>query len=286
MAEPTTTRPRVTPITWIGLFIALFGMLIVRQVVNQIGPTKLHQRGRQRSRNVAGCVCLLLVVKLGEGLPLTSVGLGTARWLKSIVWGLLLTVACSVVAVLLIKLTGYSGGGGKMMDKLPLWLITLIVTRAGVVEELCYRGYAIERLQLLGLPRWLAAAVPLIIFGVGHWTGGWANIVIALALGGILAVFYLWRRDLVANMIGHFLVDFVGNFCRDSCTDLFSCLRPIAETQTTGGNDACCSPIIFALRGVRSSSPAPAFPPAAASRIFADRKASGREGSRFTSRIS
>jgi membrane protease YdiL (CAAX protease family) len=44
-----------------------------------------------------------------------------------------------------------------------------------------------------------------------NWTGGWANIVIALALGGILAVFYLWRRDLAANMIGHFLVDFVGN---------------------------------------------------------------------------
>lgn len=97
------------------------------------------------------------------------------------------------------------------MDKLPLWLITLIVIRAGVVEELCYRGYAIERLNALGLPRWLAAAIPWAIFAVAHWTGGWANIVIALALGGILAAFYLWRRDLVANMIGHGLVDFVGN---------------------------------------------------------------------------
>jgi len=35
--------------------------------------------------------------------------------------------------------------------------------------------------------------------------------VIALALGGILAGFYLWRRDLVANMIGRFAVDFVAN---------------------------------------------------------------------------
>jgi hypothetical protein len=38
---------------------------------------------------------------------------------------------------------------------------------------------------------------------------GWSSI--SLALGGILAVFYLWRRDLAANMIGHFRVDFVGN---------------------------------------------------------------------------
>jgi len=29
--------------------------------------------------------------------------------------------------------------------------------------------------------------------------------------GSILAVFYhQWRRDLLANMIGHFLVDFIG----------------------------------------------------------------------------
>ncbi len=202
----------MTPITWIGLFIALFGMLIVRQVVNQIWPEQNFTSAVVKEVGMwLVAFALLLVVKLGEGLPFTSIGLGTARWAKSIGWGLLLTVVCSVVAVLLIKLTGYSGEGGKMMDKLPLWLVTLIVTRAGVVEELCYRGYAIERLQLLGLPRWLAAAVPLIIFGVGHWTGGWANIVIALALGGILAVFYLWRRDLVANMIGHFLVDFAGN---------------------------------------------------------------------------
>jgi len=74
-----------------------------------------------------------------------------------------------------------------------------------------FGGYAIERLEALGLNRYVAAAVPLIIFSVAHWTGGWANIVIALALGAILSGFYLWRRDLVANMIAHFLVDFIAN---------------------------------------------------------------------------
>lgn len=37
------------------------------------------------------------------------------------------------------------------------------------------------------------------------------NILIALVLGGILTAFYLWRRDLVASMVGHTLVDFVAN---------------------------------------------------------------------------
>ena len=36
-------------------------------------------------------------------------------------------------------------------------------------------------------------------------------VVIALVLGIALTFFYLWRRDLVANMIGHFLVDFISN---------------------------------------------------------------------------
>jgi membrane protease YdiL (CAAX protease family) len=31
-----------------------------------------------------------------------------------------------------------------------------------------------------------------------------------LVLGAVLTLFYIWRRDLVANMIGHGLSDFLG----------------------------------------------------------------------------
>jgi membrane protease YdiL (CAAX protease family) len=155
---------------------------------------------------------ILFIVVRCEKLPLRSIGLGTARWWKSILWGCLIVVASFPVAMLLLKLTGYTGGeAGDAFSRLPVWVLTLIVTRAGVVEELCYRGYAIERLSALGLPRWLAATIPLLIFGFAHWTGGWGNIIIALGLGGVLVLFYLWRRDLVANMTGHFLVDFIPN---------------------------------------------------------------------------
>jgi uncharacterized protein len=204
---------RVAPITWVGLFVALFGMLIVRQAVNHFWPdaTVTSAAIKEAGMWFVGLV-IIVIVKLGEGLPLSSIGLGTVRFWKSILWGLLLGVVCLVVAGVLVTLTHFTGGeAGKAMEKLPTWLVMLIVVRAGVVEELCYRGYAIERLHALGLPRGLAAGVPLVIFGVGHWTGGWANIVIALVLGAILALFFVWRRDLVANMIGHWFVDFVGN---------------------------------------------------------------------------
>ena len=94
---------------------------------------------------------------------------------------------------------------------LPVWLIFLIVVRAGVVEELFYRAYAIDRLERLGFGRIASSLIPLAIFAAAHWSGGLANSLIALSLGAIFTAFYLWRRDLVSNIFGHFLIDFVAN---------------------------------------------------------------------------
>ncbi len=211
MSDPIPQRPGFA--TWLGLFIALFGMLIVRQLVNHFWPTPTFFSAVLKEGGMwCVAVVLLIIIRVGERLPLSSIGLGTARWGKSILWGLLVGVACLLVAGGLVALTHFTGGeAGKAFEKLPTWLLSFIVLRAGVVEELCYRGYAIERLHALGLPRGFAAGVPLLIFAVGHWTGGWSNILIALVLGGMLALFFIWRRDLVANMIGHWFVDFIGN---------------------------------------------------------------------------
>ena len=213
MSNTVAPTRRTSPITWLGLFVAIFGMLIVRQAVNHFWPGLTFTAAVIKEVGMwLVALVLLVIIKVGEGLPLSSIGLGTARFGKSILWGCLLGVVCLLVGGLLASLTHFTGGeAGQALGKLPVWLVWLIVLRAGVVEELCYRGYAIERLHALGLPRWVAAAVPLIIFGFGHWTGGWANIVIALVLGAILALFFIWRRDLVANMIGHWFVDFVAN---------------------------------------------------------------------------
>jgi len=157
-------------------------------------------------------LALIVIIRRGEHLPMRSIGLGTARWWKSILWGFVVAVVSAVVVGALAYVTGYGHGpGSAAFEKLPLWLITAIVLRAGVVEELFYRGYAIERLRMIGLGRFWSVAIPLVIFSFGHWSGGAANILIAFAAGLILTGFYLWRRDLVANMIGHGLVDVVAN---------------------------------------------------------------------------
>ncbi len=112
----------------------------------------------------------------------------------------------------LVKVMGLSHeGSSATFDRSPLWLVVMIMFRAGIAEELFYRGYPIERFQAMGLGKLASAAIPLIIFGVGHYTGGVANILIALVMGGVLSGLYLWRRDLVTCMIAHTLVDLVAN---------------------------------------------------------------------------
>ncbi len=210
--DSNRTGPSATAVTWVGLFIALFGILIVRSGVSLFYPEFSFTATIWKESLTWLCViALLFIIKRGEGLPLRSVGIGTTSVKSSILWGAILTVLCGVVGGVVSSLTHFKGGEtGAALAKLPVWLVVFVVLRAGVVEELFYRGYAIERLQRLGLNRWWAGLIPLLIFGFGHWTNGWQNVVLALALGAVLTVVYIWRRDLVANMIGHFAIDFLS----------------------------------------------------------------------------
>lgn len=207
------TPERKSVVTWAGLFLSMFGMLVVRQAFR----ATTTEPGTTLTLAQEACMFLIAggliwLVRGAERLPLSSIGIGTSPTWKSLGWGVVTAVACVIPAALLVALTGYGHGqASRAFAKLPLWVVTVVVIRAGVVEELCYRAYPIERLQALGFGRWISWLVPLVIFALAHWTGGAANILIALVLGGVLTAFYQWRRDLLANMFGHFLVDFVAN---------------------------------------------------------------------------
>jgi membrane protease YdiL (CAAX protease family) len=211
--EQPSLPTKVSHATWAGLAIALFAMVAIRQVFVFFVPEITFASAVLKEVLIwVSALALIVIIRRGEHLSLRSIGLGTARWWKSIFWGFIIAIVSAVVVGALAALTGYGHGpGSAAFEKLPLWLITAIVFRAGVVEELFYRGYAIERLQMVGVGRLWSVAIPLVIFSLGHWSGGSANILIAFAAGLILTGFYLWRRDLIANMIGHGLVDFVAN---------------------------------------------------------------------------
>ncbi len=206
---PQAERSGLT--TWIGLFVALFGLFLIREAIRTVN----HDPGTALviAREVlcfASAGALLVLVKHGGKLPLTTIGLGTSVWWKSALWGLVTMLLCGGAAELCGMVTKDGSGTTSPFDRLPLWVCVLIVFRAGIVEELFYRGYAIERLRLMGAGRFASAALPLFLFAVGHYAGAWVDLLQPLVLGGILTGFYLWRRDLVANILAHTLVDLVG----------------------------------------------------------------------------
>jgi CAAX protease family protein len=205
-------RSKISPFTWLGLSISLLGFVALRLAFQVLGTSTSVTAGLWKELAVwIMAAVLLVVVRFGERLPLSSIGLGVAPWRQSLRYGGILAGLCGVTAWFVISFTGYGHGPGSAeFNKIPIWFETLVVIRSGIVEELFFRGYAIERLEAIGCSRVLSAAIPLALFAATHWTGGIENVILALVLGAVVTLFYLWRRDLVANMIGHGLSDFLG----------------------------------------------------------------------------
>ncbi len=199
--------------TWFGLCLSLFSLIAISRLFHALAPQPGTALTLAREAAMFACSGLLLwIVRRPERLPLSSIGIGTSPLWKSLAWGVVMAAACVIPAALIAHFAGYAhSAASHNFDNLPVWLITLIVVRAGVVEEFFYRAYPIDRLERLGFGRIAASLIPLVIFAAAHWSGGLVNSLMALSLGTIFTAFYLWRRDLVSIIFGHFLIDFVAN---------------------------------------------------------------------------
>jgi membrane protease YdiL (CAAX protease family) len=168
--------------------------------------------GREAFFWALGAIVVLYVL-IVERRPLSSIGWNGISW-KTFAFG-----AAGAVAVLafagavvvfglpLLHLV-QNGEALKKMAALPYGLRFAIVLRAGIVEELLFRGYGIERLRELTGNKYVAGAITLALFSLAHLSHwGMAQIAVAGAAGLVLTALYLWRRDLATNIVAHFLVD-------------------------------------------------------------------------------
>ena len=86
-----------------------------------------------------------------------------------------------------------------------------LAIRAGVIEEVFYRGLAIEQLSVFTGRRWLSALMAAAVFTLMHALHfDWVQLIPIGLVAIILAVLYLWRHDLWANILAHFAVDAAG----------------------------------------------------------------------------
>jgi len=210
-------RNRLSPVTAAGLILAMFGtplfLWLFRLDVGDadaLGPYLLRELVV-----FLMAAALLVLVRKGEGLPFASLGWHTDRLGRSVLWGLLGVIACVIGLVAcagIAQLMGWKIGLQEppKFDP-PLWAVTITVLRAGVTEELFYRGYALERLRTLTGSPWAATILTVVPFALFHYRQGPAGILIAGVAAVILTGLYLKRRDLPAVMLTHFSVDFIPN---------------------------------------------------------------------------
>jgi membrane protease YdiL (CAAX protease family) len=161
-------------------------------------------------------ILVILYVLFIERRPLSSIGLRRPTW-KTFVFaiiGAVVLVAGIVVLFAVVFPALHLNPPTEAMSSIkrtPFWFRLLLVTRAAVFEEICYRGYPIERAGELFGQRWIGAAIAWAAFTLAHlayW--GLAALIIPAFGGLVLTLFYVWRRDLVSNMIAHFLADGSG----------------------------------------------------------------------------
>ncbi|UVO50776.1 CPBP family intramembrane metalloprotease [Sphingomonas sp. SUN019] len=202
-------RRRLIPLAIIGLILA-FGL-------PELGLAKLFpdpRVGREIVWIAFGVLILLWVTKV-ERLPLTSIGLRRPTW-GTFGWGLAATVVLMATVMLTFALIVPALGLEQNIAttgaivQVPLWLLVATPIVAGVTEELVYRGYAIERLELLTGRPWLAGLIGGIMFVLVHWSWGSAQLILVAFATAILVPLYLWRRDLPCVMIAHILTDLIG----------------------------------------------------------------------------
>jgi len=214
MREPRTRRQTV-PLTLVGLFIALVIPLLR---LPQLLPGGTGTRG-PLVREIFYwllTVVLLLYVLVIERRPLSSVGFRRPTW-RTFVWGIcsgIVIVVCIgiIYAVVfpLFHLTMNRAVYSQIRQSSLLFRFVLVL-RAAVFEELAYRGYSIERLSELTRHPTLAGGIAWIFFTFAHLSGwGWAQLIVAGFAGLLLTALYLWRHDLICNMLAHFITDGAG----------------------------------------------------------------------------
>jgi tetratricopeptide (TPR) repeat protein/membrane protease YdiL (CAAX protease family) len=164
---------------------------------------------------IATAVILGIVVAV-ERKPLSSVGLRRPT-LSDVGLGLALFVAVEIAGAVLRLLLLYFFPNSMVnvancqlssFSRVPAGLGLFVAAAAGISEEIAARGFAIDRLRIVTGRLGLAAAVALALDLAEHipyW--GWRYAIEIAPMQLLFVLMYLWRKDIMACIIGHFLTD-------------------------------------------------------------------------------
>ncbi|PPG04293.1 hypothetical protein C5E06_05755 [Pseudoclavibacter sp. RFBI5] len=155
-----------------------------------------------------GALLLIALVLWGERRGLASL-LITKPTSKDIEWAFSAfggVMAWSWIASLVAPQEENSGVA--TITSMSIAGVLLLIVTAAVTEEVAFRGYLQERLGSLLHSRWIGAAVSLVIFIAPHVVFFGPSWLFHQLVGTLaLVAFTLIRRNLVATMLLHFLIN-------------------------------------------------------------------------------
>jgi membrane protease YdiL (CAAX protease family) len=163
----------------------------------------------------ADAFAILAIVFLLERRGAASIGLRPLR-ARTLVLGLAAAVVMFLAVAPIQYLNHALGLQGdpalvRWLMSQPFWLRATLVVTAGVFEEIAFRGYALERLAELTGRRWLAALVTWGAFTLCHGPSfGYAHLLPVAFVGALVTALWLWKRDLVLNIVAHAAFDGIG----------------------------------------------------------------------------
>lgn len=203
-----TSLPALAVAAILGLFVG-----------NAALVTRVHSRGAMAVgwRLASWWIVIaatLFIITGHAGLKLRAIGLA-APGLASLGWGMALFVVAfllsGILARLLMPALGLAQDGGQAarIAALPIPIQLALFITAAAVEELVCRGVIIA--SLAPVSPTLAVAASVLVFALPHlfaWKP--AQLAFVTPLGLVFALFFLWRFDLAACILAHFLVDAAG----------------------------------------------------------------------------
>ena len=158
-------------------------------------------------------LAIIAIVVWGEKKPLSSMGLHR-QTPRSIIIALLASIIISVggtlISLALIKVSGLAMPTllTEKIKDFPIWLAIWIVLSSSIAEEILYRGFLIERLGQLTGNIWTGGLITLIWFTAMHLPLGVAYcLAIVLPTSALITALYIWRRDLIATIITHLVMN-------------------------------------------------------------------------------
>jgi membrane protease YdiL (CAAX protease family) len=161
---------------------------------------------------VLGAVGAVLALRL-EGVA--PAGLRLLPFGELLLWTGGVTAAGLLVVAIFQPLDRRLGGGPRILsDLLPRTprergLFAGLSLSAGVGEELAYRAYAYQAVQLLGAGPWGAAVASSVPFGFLHAYQGPVGVARTAMMGFVLAVPVVVTGSLLPSMAAHTLLDLI-----------------------------------------------------------------------------